>query len=536
MSKYIFVTGGVVSGIGKGIIAASVGNILTNLGYSVSIMKCDPYLNMDPGTMNPKQHGEVFVTDDGGETDLDLGHYERFINTPVSKINNITTGQAYNSVMLRERDGYYKGSTVQIIPHITDEIKRRIYSCADQSNCDYLIVEVGGTIGDLESQPFMESLHQIQVEQDENDTCYIHVSYIPYLDNTGELKTKPTQHSCKELRSLGINPDILVARSKDCLDNEVIRKLSKYCYFQEDYVIPCPNADSLYRIPYYLINNGLLNALKDKLSITRTNYDDSFNSKSHEFSYINNNRDNYPVLRIAIVGKYASLEDSYLSIKESLLHASVPTECVLDIVFVDTTSEYFDCDVKSYDAIVIPGGFGESGTAGILELLEQAFYEKVPVLGICYGMQLMCIFLAEQLLGLQDCSSTEINPCCQNPIIDILPEKKDLPIGGTLRLGSYPTILREDTLLKRIYGSSLIYERHRHRYEFNNSYRGLFSKSDKVFISGLSPDNKLVESIEVDYFTHPFFIGVQYHPEFKSTLLNPHPLFISLLQHTLNQI
>lgn len=533
MSKYIFVTGGVLSGIGKGIIASSVGNILNALGYNVSIMKCDPYLNLDPGTMNPIQHGEVFVTNDGGETDLDLGHYERFLCHPLSKINNLTAGQAYTSVMNKERRGEYNGNTVQIIPHVTDEIKSKIYTCASQSNCDFLIVELGGTVGDLESQPFIESLRQIQVELPVEDTCYIHVSYVPFLDNVGEVKTKPTQHSCKELRSLGINPDILIARSKDFLPSGTINKLAKYCYFPEDYVIPCPNADSLYLIPYTLSNNGLLNALREKLSITRKDYDQSFNMKALEFHKLYSDPKT-PTRQIAIVGKYSKLEDSYLSIKEALLHSSLKIGISVGIHFIDTTNPYFDPDsLTNYHGVIIPGGFGENGTNEMLESIQVCYESQTPVLGICLGMQLMCIFMADYLLDIPNAGSTELNPHCDNPIIDILPEKKDLPIGGTLRLGSYPTILQKGTLLHSCYGTSLIYERHRHRYEFNNTYRGKFATDNRTFLSGASPDNKLVETVELHSNCHPFFVGVQYHPEFNSNLLNPHPLFTFFLQHCL---
>jgi len=497
MSKFIFVTGGVVSGIGKGIIAASVGNILSNLGYYVSIMKCDPYLNLDPGTMNPTQHGEVFVTNDGGETDLDLGHYERFLNHSLSKLNNLTAGQAYSTVMYKERSGAYNGGTVQIIPHVTDEIKSKIYTCASQSNCDYLIVELGGTVGDIESQPFIETLRQLQAELPLEHTCYIHVSYIPYLNNVGQVKTKPTQHSCKQLRSLGINPDILVARSKDSLQTTVLTKLSKYCYLPEDRIIPCPDSESLYLIPSILVNNGMLNAIKNKFSIQRTDYNQEFNHKALSLYRINNNQDEFQTLEIAIVGKYSKLQDSYLSIKEALIHSSLKLNVNINITFLDTNNPKFDFH-SFYDGVIIPGGFAESGTSTMLEVIEVCYESNIPILGICLGMQLMSIFIAYYLLGIDDCSSSEFHPHCTNPIIDILPEKKDLPIGGTLRLGSYPTLLLENTLIRQAYHTELIYERHRHRYEFNNVYRSKFINDARIYISGL-----------------------------------PHPLFNSFLQHCL---
>ena len=537
MTKFIFVTGGVCSGIGKGIVSASIGNLLTRIGYSVTILKADPYINVDPGTMNPKQHGEVFVTQDGAETDLDLGHYERFIQKPLTKLSSISTGQVYQTVINKERRGDYQGGTVQIMD-ITDEIKSRVYTLASHSSADFVITEIGGTVGDIESIPFLEAVRQIVSEEDPSDTCTVHLGYVPFLGNVGEHKTKPLQHSVKELRSLGLIPDILVTRSEISLEDVIIQKLVRYCYVKPYQVVQCPNSHSLYRIPKQLWENGIITAVSDKLDFVYPQNPDSL------WDYLAFNTTTQST-KICMVGKYSKLQDSYLSVTEALKHAGASLETYVDIHYVDVTDPTFTINPDSFDGFIIPGGFGDNGVEDIIDTLETCRTLRIPTLGICLGMQLMCIEYFRNVVPKPDlkgamkhaarhegANSTEFDEFTPYPIIDILPDKKGLDIGGTLRLGTYPTKIYEDTLLHAIYDQLLIYERHRHRYEVNNTFRGNLVNSGLV-MSGVSPDKSLVEVVELPQSIHPFYIGTQFHPEFQSYLTSPSPIFLSFVEHCL---
>ena len=526
MSKFVFVTGGVVSSIGKGIVAASLGRLLKSRGYSVSILKLDPYLNVDPGTMSPFQHGEVFVTEDGAETDLDLGHYERFTDTAMTRLNSVTTGSIYQAVINKERRGSYNGGTVQVIPHITREIRERIHRVAANSNADIVITEIGGTVGDIESLPFLEAIREFKNDVNKNDVAYIHVTLLPYIKTSGEIKTKPTQHSVKELRSIGIQPDLLVCRSDKEINEGLKRKLSGFCGVNLNCVIEALDADSIYSVPLSLKNEGLC-----KQTLTCLELEDKECDLENWKKIIHNLRNPGNPIKVALVGKYIELGDAYLSVVEALRHACIEQKALLDLYWVsaemieEKSAEEYLNDV---DAIVVPGGFGNRGVNGKIEAIKFAREKKIPFLGLCLGMQCAVIEWARNLAQLPDASSSELNPDSQNPVIHLLPEQEDIvDLGGTMRLGVYPCRLQKNTTGKELYNEDVIYERHRHRYEFNNYYKQSFLDSGYK-ISGTSPDGRLVELIEL--VDHPYFLACQYHPEFLSRPGKPHPLFKGLIK------
>ena len=526
MSKFVFVTGGVVSSIGKGIVAASLGRLLKSRGYSVSILKLDPYLNVDPGTMSPFQHGEVFVTEDGAETDLDLGHYERFTDTAMTRLNSVTTGSIYQAVINKERRGSYNGGTVQVIPHITREIRERIHRVAANSNADIVITEIGGTVGDIESLPFLEAIREFKNDVNKNDVAYIHVTLLPYIKTSGEIKTKPTQHSVKELRSIGIQPDLLVCRSDKEITEGLKRKLSGFCGVNLNCVIEALDADSIYSVPLSLKNEGLC-----KQTLTCLELEDKECDLENWEKIIHNLRNPGNPIKVALVGKYIELGDAYLSVVEALRHACIEQKALLDLYWVsaemieEKSAEEYLNDV---DAIVVPGGFGNRGVNGKIEAIKFAREKKIPFLGLCLGMQCAVIEWARNLAQLPDASSSELNPDSQNPVIHLLPEQEDIvDLGGTMRLGVYPCRLQKNTTGKELYNEDVIYERHRHRYEFNNYYKQSFLDSGYK-ISGTSPDGRLVELIEL--VDHPYFLACQYHPEFLSRPGKPHPLFKGLIK------
>ncbi len=526
MSKFVFVTGGVVSSIGKGIVAASLGRLLKSRGYSVSILKLDPYLNVDPGTMSPFQHGEVFVTEDGAETDLDLGHYERFTDTAMTRLNSVTTGSIYQAVINKERRGNYNGGTVQVIPHITREIRERIHRVAANSNADIVITEIGGTVGDIESLPFLEAIREFKNDVNKNDVAYIHVTLLPYIKTSGEIKTKPTQHSVKELRSIGIQPDLLVCRSDKEINEGLKRKLSGFCGVNLNCVIEALDADSIYSVPLSLKNEGLCKETLNCLEL-----EDKECDLENWKKIIHNLRNPGNPIKVALVGKYIELGDAYLSVVEALRHACIEQKALLDLYWVsaemieEKSAEEYLNDV---DAIVVPGGFGNRGVNGKIEAIKFAREKKVPFLGLCLGMQCAVIEWARNLAQLPNASSSELNPDSPNPVIHLLPEQEDIvDLGGTMRLGVYPCRLQKNTTGKELYNEDVIYERHRHRYEFNNYYKQSFLDSGYK-ISGTSPDGRLVELIEL--VDHPYFLACQYHPEFLSRPGKPHPLFKGLIK------
>ena len=486
MSKFVFVTGGVVSSIGKGIVAASLGRLLKSRGYSVSILKLDPYLNVDPGTMSPFQHGEVFVTEDGAETDLDLGHYERFTDTAMTRLNSVTTGSIYQAVINKERRGSYNGGTVQVIPHITREIRERIHRVAANSNADIVITEIGGTVGDIESLPFLEAIREFKNDVNKNDVAYIHVTLLPYIKTSGEIKTKPTQHSVKELRSIGIQPDLLVCRSDKEINEGLKRKLSGFCGVNLNCVIEALDADSIYSVPLSLKNEGLC-----KQTLNCLELEDKECDLENWEKIIHNLRNPGNPIKVALVGKYIELGDAYLSVVEALRHACIEQKALLDLYWVsaemieEKSAEEYLNDV---DAIVVPGGFGNRGVNGKIEAIKFAREKKIPFLGLCLGMQCAVIEWARNLAQLPDASSSELNPDSENPVIHLLPEQEDIvDLGGTMRLGVYPCRLQKNTTGKELYNEDVIYERHRHRYEFNNYYKQSFLDSGYK-ISGTSPD------------------------------------------------
>ncbi len=526
MAKFVFVTGGVVSSIGKGIVAASLGRLLKSKGYSVSILKLDPYLNVDPGTMSPFQHGEVFVTEDGAETDLDLGHYERFTDTAMSRLNSVTTGSIYQAVINKERRGDYDGRTVQVIPHITREIRERIKRVADNSGADVVISEIGGTVGDIESLPFLEAIREFKGDVKRNDIVYVHVTLLPYIGTSGEIKTKPTQHSVKELRSIGIQPDILVCRSDRHINDDLKNKIGGFCGVNSDAVIASLDADSIYSVPLALKEEGLCKEVLDCLDLN----DHESDLKDWE-RLVHKLRNPGPSVKVALVGKYVQLNDAYLSVVEALRHACISQDASLDLHWVN--AENIESDgveklLQGMDAIVVPGGFGNRGVNGKIAAIRWAREQRIPFLGLCLGMQCAVIEWARNIAGLEDASSAELNPNSKHPVIHLLPEQQDVvDLGGTMRLGVYPCRLQANTTGQNLYNEEVVYERHRHRYEFNNSYRTLLMESGYV-ISGTSPDGRLVELIELK--NHPFFIACQYHPEFLSRPGKPHPLFGGLIQ------
>lgn len=525
-TKYIFVTGGVVSSLGKGITAASLGRLLKSRGYRVTIQKFDPYINIDPGTMSPYQHGEVFVTDDGAETDLDLGHYERFIDINLSKNSNTTTGKIYQSVINKERRGDYLGGTVQVIPHITNEIKERVFRVGQQDNADFVITEIGGTVGDIESLPFLEAIRQVKKDVGKNDVLYIHVTLVPYISAAGELKTKPTQHSVKELRSIGISPDILVCRSEKPISKEMREKMAMFCDVDPDAVIQNLTARSIYEVPMLMEEQGL-----DTIVLRKLAMEDKPKDMQGWHDMVARILKKYDKkVTIAVVGKYVALQDAYISITESLRHAAVANEAELDIHWVNAEEiEADDTDMAKVmagvDGILVPGGFGNRGIEGKIKAIQYAREHKIPFFGICLGMQCAVIEFARHVCGMADANSSEFNPNSTHPVIDLMPEQLDVEdLGGTMRLGLYPCKVYPDTLTSKAYNAELIYERHRHRYEFNNAFREEIVGKGLV-LGGTLPNGRLVEIVELPESEHPWFLGAQFHPEFKSRPTNPHPLF-----------
>lgn len=522
--KFIFVTGGVVSSIGKGLTAASLGTLLESRGIKISIMKCDPYINVDPGTMSPLQHGEVYVTDDGAETDLDLGHYERFTGADLRRVNSITTGQVYENVIAKERRGDYLGGTVQVIPHITNEIKSRIFEAAQGS--EVIIVEIGGTIGDIEGLPFIEAIRQIRVDVGVENSVFIHVTYVPYIAAAGELKSKPTQHSVKELMQVGIQPDFLVCRSDREINDEVKSKIGLFCSVKPENVIAATDSKSIYEVPLALHEEGLDAKIIQRLSLSggsakMTGWKkivEILENPKHETS-------------IGIVGKYVDLKESYKSLHEALVHGGIANSAKVNIAYIDSETlneKNVVTALENVDAILVPGGFGERGSEGKISAIKYARENQIPFFGICFGMQMAAIEFARHVCGIADATSREFvkgdrNRTSKNLVIDLMEEQKNMKdFGGTMRLGAYPCSLKKGSRAQKIYNQSMISERHRHRYEFNNQFRGLLEKHG-LTLSGVCKERDLVEILEIS--EHPWFIGVQFHPEFKSRPLSPHPLF-----------
>ncbi len=528
-TKYIFVTGGVLSSLGKGLASASIGALLEARGFKVTMLKMDPYINVDPGTMNPYQHGEVFVTDDGAETDLDLGHYERFISTTMSKANNVTTGKIYKSVIDKERKGDYLGGTVQVIPHITDEIKKCFLSVKD--TFDIVICEIGGTVGDIESLPFLEAIRQFRFDRGRDNVLYIHLTLVPYVKTADELKTKPTQHSVKELREIGIQPDILLCRTEKTLSDDLKKKIALFCNIDKESVITARDVENIYEVPMALHKEGLDNIIVNLLHLDTKQPDLSLWEK-----ILKRIKEPLDSVNIAVVGKYVELKESYKSLYEALLHGGIENEVKVNLEWVDAediekkgVSDLF----KNSDGILVPGGFGNRGVEGKITAIKYARENKIPFFGICLGMQCAVIEFARSICGLSDANSSEFSQSTIHPVIDILPEQNNIIYkGGTMRLGAYRCQLRKDSLAFKAYGKKEISERHRHRFEFNNKYRMQLEEAG-LKISGLSPEGNLVEIIEIE--DHPWFLAGQFHPEFKSSPKNPHPLFREFIKAALNQ-
>lgn len=526
MVKYVFVTGGVVSGLGKGITAASLGRLLKARGYHVTMQKFDPYINVDPGTLNPIQHGEVFVTDDGTETDLDLGHYERFINENLDVNSNVTTGKIYWSVLNKERHGDYGGSTVQVIPHITNEIKDHFYRAKTETEETISIIEIGGTVGDIESQPFLEAIRQFQAEIGRENAIMIQVTLIPYLKASEEMKTKPTQTSVKALQSMGIWPDILVCRSDYPIDEKMREKIALFCNVKKEHVLQNLDAKSLYEVPLMMEKERLAQAVCECLRISCKEPDlAGWKQMVEDLQHPEKS------VSIALVGKYVSLHDAYLSVVEALKHGGIANHAEVTIRWIDSetlTPENIEEYLHDVDGIIVPGGFGQRGTEGMIQAIEYARVHQIPYLGLCLGMQLAIVEFARNVLGLQDATSTEFVPETEHPVITLMPEQNGvMNIGGTLRLGAYPCVLKEHTIARKLYGEELISERHRHRYEVNNDYREAFTDHGMV-LSGVLPDNRIVEMMELK--AHPFFVATQAHPELKSRPDQAHPLFRGFVQ------
>ena len=519
--KYIFVTGGVVSGLGKGITAASLGRLLKARGLKVTAQKLDPYINVDPGTMSPFQHGEVYVTEDGAETDLDLGHYERFIDENLNKFSNLTTGKVYWNVLNKERKGEYLGSTVQVIPHITDEIKDFIYNVGKEGDSDVIITEIGGTVGDIESQPFLEAIRQVCLEQGKENCLFIHVTLVPYIKSSGEHKSKPTQHSVRELRNMGISPDIIILRADEHIDEEIFDKISMFCNVKRDCVIENITLPTLYEAPLMLEKSKFSWIACRELGLDAGPCDMTDWAEMVQRIEAGGRK-----IKIALVGKYIKLHDAYLSVAEALRHGGYENGFSIDIDWIeaeDITPDSADSLLGGADGIIVPGGFGDRGIEGMINAANYAREHNTPYLGICLGMQIAAIEFARNVLGITDADSGEFDETCPHKIIDFMPDQYgDIPKGGTMRLGAYPCVIREGSLLQKIYGQDQISERHRHRYEFNNDYRGQFEDA-RMVIAGTSPDGRLVESIT--FPRNDFFFGVQYHPEFKSRPNKAHPLF-----------
>jgi CTP synthase len=527
MTKYIFLTGGVLSSVGKGVTAAALGRLFKERGYEVSVQKLDPYINVDPGTMSPYQHGEVYVLDDGAETDLDLGHYERFIDVSLNQVCNVTTGQVYAEVISRERRGDYLGGTIQVIPHITNEIKRRIRLVPRTTGAEIVLVEVGGTVGDIESLPFLEALRQMRSDIGPDNTLYIHVTWMPHIGATGELKTKPTQHSVRELRSIGIAPDVIIPRSDYPVDEELCEKIALFCDVDRRAVIPMVTADMLYEIPLLLEKTGIGEfmlerlVLKPKITPDWTEWEKIVESEKREKSTV----------KVALVGKYVELHDAYMSVREALRHAGLVCNVDVDVEWIHSSDLEKERNlelIKGAHGILVPGGFGERGVEGKIVAIQYARKNKVPYLGLCLGMQLMVVEFARAILGFEDANSTEFDPSTPFPVIDLMPDQRDLAdMGGTMRLGLYPCQLQLGTIAANAYQKDEVQERHRHRFEFVNMYREPM-EANGMRLSGLSPDGRLVEIAEL--VDHPFMLGTQFHPEFLSRPNRPHPLFVAFVK------
>lgn len=527
MTKYIFLTGGVVSSVGKGVTAAALGRCLKNRGFRVAIQKLDPYINVDPGTMSPYQHGEVFVLDDGSETDLDLGHYERFIDASLSKVCNITTGQIYSDVIAKERRGDFLGGTIQVIPHITNEIKRRIQQVSAELDAEIVLVEVGGTVGDIESLPFIEALRQMRSDIGRENTVFIHVTWLPYIGATGELKTKPTQHSVRELRSNGISPDVIIARSDHPVEDDLRSKIALFCDVEMEAVIPLVTASAIYEVPMVFEDYGLGQVTLNRLGLEEKHPPDW--TQWHRL--MNTIRTDRPEVRIAIVGKYVELQDAYMSVREAVTHAALAEGLAAEVVWIHSTdlerSRGLD-DLLSVDGIIVPGGFGSRGIEGKVLAARFAREHAIPYLGLCLGMQVQVIEFGRHVLGTDDVNSTEFDRSTTHPVIDLLPEQRGIGnMGGTMRLGLYPCRLDSGSIAGGVYEVPEVQERHRHRFEFNNNYRKQFTEAGMRF-SGQSPDGKLVEIVELE--NHPFMVGCQFHPEFLSRPQRPHPLFSGFIR------
>lgn len=526
-TKYIFFTGGVVSSVGKGVTAAAIGRLFKERGYQVAVQKLDPYINVDPGTMSPYQHGEVFVLDDGAETDLDLGHYERFIDISLNRVCNVTTGQVYADVISKERRGDYLGGTIQVIPHITNEIKRRIGLVAKTTGAEIVLVEIGGTVGDIESLPFLESLRQMRSDLGRENTLYIHVTWLPYIGATGELKTKPTQHSVRELRSIGISPDVIVARSDYPVDDDLCEKIALFCDVERRAVIPLVTTPILYEVPLILEDLHVGDYLLERMGLAARVKPDWTSWRQ----LVEEVKKPKPAVKIALVGKYVELHDAYMSVREAIKHAGLSLSTDVEIIWVHSAEleKHRGWElIKSVDGIIVPGGFGSRGTEGKIKTARYARENKVPYLGLCLGMQLMVVEFARYVLNNEDANSTEFDRGTAHPVIDLMPDQRGIvDMGGTMRLGLYPCELQPDTLAAKAYDKKLVYERHRHRFEFNNAYRPVLEKAGMRY-SGLSPDGRLVEIAELS--DHPFMLGTQFHPEFLSRPNRPHPLFVAFLK------
>ncbi len=532
-TKYIFLTGGVLSSVGKGVTAAALGRLLKERGYQVAIQKLDPYINVDPGTMSPYQHGEVFVLEDGAETDLDLGHYERFIDTNLNRICNVTTGQVYEDVISRERRGDYLGGTIQVIPHITDVIKERICQVPEKTGAEIVLVEVGGTVGDIESLPFLEALRQMRGDIGREHSFYIHVTWLPHIGATGELKTKPTQHSVRELRSIGISPDMIIARSDHPVPEELRDKIARFCDVKKEAVVSMETTDTLYNIPLILEDAGVGDYIFKKIEIRERQKPD-WSAWRKMVAGLRCEKEKIP---IAVVGKYVELLDAYMSVREALQHAALANEVELEIDWIHSTSLEGDADsscLKKYAGILVPGGFGERGIEGKIRAIRYARENNIPYLGLCLGMQLMVVELARHHFGDDTANSTEFNPDTKYPVIDLMPDQRDIiDKGGTMRLGVYPCHLQKGSIASQAYHAEVVQERHRHRYEFCNFYRKALGEAGMIF-SGLSPDERLVEIAEMK--DHPFMLGTQFHPEFLSRPYRAHPLFMAFIQAAVDNL
>lgn len=524
-TKYIFVTGGVVSSLGKGIVAASIGKLLQARGFNVTIQKLDPYINIDSGTLNPYEHGECYVTDDGHEADLDLGHYERFLNVPTTKANNITTGRIYQTVIKKERQGEYLGKTIQVVPHITDEIKRNIRMLGQKYKYDFVITEIGGTVGDIESLPFIESIRQLKWEMP-NDCLCVHLTYVPFIAAAGEVKTKPTQHSVKMLQQQGVQPDVLVLRTEKQLNDDILRKVALFSNVTKGSVVQCVDQRTIYQVPLAMKEEKIDEIVLQKLGIE---VNDNINLDSWK-NFLELKDNAKEIVNIALVGKYVELQDAYKSIDESLLQASIYNKCKLNLKSIqsdDITRENVAEKLKGMDGVIIAPGFGHRGIDGKLEALKYTRENNIPTLGICLGMQCMVIEFARNVLGLKDAHSTEMDPKSTNRVVDIMEAQKDISdMGGTMRLGGYNCKLKEGSKIEKAYGTNFIRERHRHRFEFNSQYRSQFEAANMMAV-GENPETGLVEAVELN--GHPWFVGVQYHPEYNSTVLKPNPLFMAFI-------